>query len=350
MKRFIFKTSFFVVPFSIMYFISLLFYTDSENPDLLRLGYIPNLNKNYYNKFLFDKNKESDKLSKHSKKKYKILTIGDSFSEQLFSYKNILAKDFSILHVDRFISKNQIQALINLTNGDFFDNINVEYVILQHVERYIIDNVQNIKLDKRLDCSEIDSLIQDFTRKQLVENTDVEKYKLFSKTTLKFPLYHFPRFFFQKNYLSNGEVFNVEMNSNSFFSNNSNKLIFYNYDLASTIVNNDKKNVNRLNRIFNLISRKLSKRNIKLIILPSPDKYDFYYDYIIENKNFRKPLFFDLMKNSKKEYIYIDSKEILKSYVKSKPDLYFYDDTHWSPVASKIIADEIIDVVNRIKH
>ena len=40
-------------------------------------------------------------------------------------------------------------------------------------------------------------------------------------------------------------------------------------------------------------------------------------------------------------HIYIDAKEILASKIKYEQDIYFYDDTHWSPVASKIIADNI---------
>ena len=125
------------------------------------------------------------------------------------------------------------------------------------------------------------------------------------------------------------------------FSNKSNKLLFFNEDLKSTEQNNLKENVNRLNIILNRIALKLRKRNIKLIVLPSPDKYDLYYDYISEKKDFKRPIFFDLMKVVKKDYVYIDAKENLASKIKHTKDLYFYDDTHWSPIASKIITDKI---------
>ena len=88
-----------------MCFISLVFYSDAESPDLLRLGYIPNIHKGYRDKFQLNEKEKFDKLSNHKKKKYRILTIGDSFSEQAgYGYKNMLANDFSVLHVDRFIS------------------------------------------------------------------------------------------------------------------------------------------------------------------------------------------------------------------------------------------------------
>lgn len=337
MKRFIYKSSFFIIPFTLLYFISLIFYNDTESPDLLRLGYIPNIHKGYRAKFKLTEKEKYDNLSNHKKKKYKILTIGDSFSEQSgFGYKNMLANDFSVLHVDRFISNNQIQTLINFANGDFFETYNIEYIILQNVERHIIDNVQNIRLNDRIMLNEIESLI--FNHK--TEKVD-HSYHLFSKTTIKFPLYNLPKFFLKKNYLSNALVYNVDLNSHSFFSNKSNKLLFYHQDLKSTDRNNVKENIENLNKFLNTIAHKLRQRNIKLIVLPSPDKYDLYYDHIAKKKDFKRPIFFDLMKASKKDYIYINAKENLASKIKNTQDLYFYDDTHWSPIASKIIADKI---------
>lgn len=337
MKRFILKSSLFIVPFFFLFTITSLFYSESESPDLLRLGLIPNIYKNYRNNDTQVKEEKFVKLSSTKKNTFKIMTIGDSFSEQgANGYNNFLAEDFSLLHVDRFISRNQIQTLINLCNGDFFDTYHIEYVILQNVERNIINNIQNIRLNDSIMLNEIDSLIFNHKTKKVDHS-----YNLFSKTTIKFPLYYLPKFFVKKNYLSNELVYNVELNSSSLFSNKSNKLLFYYQDLESTDKNNIKENIECLNIILNAIAEKLQHRNIKLIVLPSPDKYDLYYDYITEKKDFKKPIFFDLMKGEKKEYIYIDAKEILASKMRNTQDVYFYDDTHWSPIAAKIIADKI---------
>ena len=335
-----------MIPFILIFFISLVFYSGAESPDLLRLGYIPNIHKGYRDKFQLHEKEKFDKLSNQKKKKYKILTIGDSFSEQAgFGYKNMLANDFSILHVDRFISNNQIQTLIDFANGDFFDTYNIEYVILQNVERHIIENGKKVRLNDKIMLYEIDSLILNHK----IEKVDYS-YNLFSKSTIKFPLYDLPKFFFQKNYLSNELVYNVDLNSHSLFSNKSNKLLFYNQDLKSTEQNNLKENVDSLNIILNIIALKLRQRNIKLIVLPSPDKYDLYYDHISEKKDFKRPIFFDLMKAVKKDYVYIDAKENLASKIKKTQDLYFYDDTHWSPIASKIIADKIKSEIEKIDN
>ena len=337
MKRFIFKTSFFLIPFALLYFITLFFYSDTESPDLIRMGYIPNIYKNYRAKFSLNVDEKFEKLSNHKKKSYKVMTIGNSFSEQAgFGYKNMLADHFSVLHLDRIFSENPIQTLIYFANGDFFDNYNVEYVILQNVERQIVERINNIELKDKLMLSQIDSTILNHK----IKNEDCS-YKFFSTNTVEFPLHYLPKFFFKKNYLSNKKTYNVELNTTSLFSNKSSKLLFFSQDIRNVEKNNTKEKVDSLNWVLNIIALKLRQKNIKLIVLPSPDKYDFYYDYIAEKKEFKKPIFFDLMKAEKKEYIYIDSKEILTSNLKKEQDIYFYDDTHWSPIASKIIVDRI---------
>lgn len=336
MRKLIFKTLIFIVPFLVLYIITFFLYSVKENPDLLRLGYIPNIYKDYRQVFNFNKPEKFELLSKSSKRKFKILTIGDSFSEQKgIGYNNMLADDFSVLHVDRFISDNQIQTLINLINGNFFVKYKIDYVILQNVERHIIDNTERIDCKGKIMVNEVDSLIHNHKPKQ-----EIYKYELFSKTTLKFPLSS-AGFFYRKNYLSNGFVYNVETNNKSLFSNNSDKLLFLYQDLLRVRKNNLLENAQRLNDILNDISARLNQKNIKLIVLPSPDKYDMYYDCIVEKQNLIKPVFFENFKTLKKDYIYIDSKEILSKKLSTQKDIYFFDDSHWSPVGSKLIANAI---------
>lgn len=336
-KRFINKTSFFVLPVGILYAITAAFYSGAEG-DLVRLGYIPNIYSSYRAEYLALQGEKFDRLTQRKNKKYKILNIGDSFSEREFGYNSILADNFSVLHVDRFISENQFQTLINFTNGDFFDEYDIEYVILQMVERNFSANIQNIKLNNKITIRELDSVMLNHKPK-----SELPANKLFSQTTVEFPLYYFPKFFLTKNYLSNELVYNVEVNLNSLFSTKSNKLLFYYLDPISAKNNNQKENIENLNIVLNTIALKLRQRNIKLIVVPAPDKYDFYYNFIVDKKTFgfEQPLFFELMKTQKKEYLYIDSKAILTLKIKTSPDIYFYDDTHWSPIAARLIAAKI---------
>ncbi|MNF12645.1 hypothetical protein D3C80_2142110 [compost metagenome] len=56
-------------------------------------------------------------------------------------------------------------------------------------------------------------------------------------------------------------------------------------------------------------------------------------------------MFFQYLASLKKDYLYINSKKILSAQLENKKDIYFYDDTHWSPIASKIVADKIRNVI-----
>lgn len=336
MKRFISKTAIFVIPFLVLYIITFLFFTVNAG-DLLRIGFIPSTDKEYRKNFTsYNNEMKFTELSKSKQKTYKILTIGDSFSEQgKNGYQNILANDFSILHVDRFISNNQIQKLVELCNGNFFDTYTVQYVILQGVERDLIDDIKDIDLTSKINIHQIDSII---TNHKPEQNKD--KYSFFSRTTLRFP-YSALKYFTDKNYLSNEQVYNVELNTTSLFSNHSNKLLFYYKDLINTEQNNLPENAIKLNKILNQLSQKLKEKNITLIFLPSPDKYDMYYDYIADKQTFTKPIFFDNLKKLNKEFIYINSKEILTKELSNKKDIYYFDDTHWSPIASGLISQKI---------
>lgn len=336
MKRFISKTAIFVIPFLVLYIITFLFFTVNAG-DLLRIGFIPSTDKEYRKNFTsYNNEMKFTELSKSKQKTYKILTIGDSFSEQGKSgYQNILANDFSILHVDRFISNNQIQKLVELCNGNFFDTYKVQYVILQGVERDLIDDIKDIDLTSKINIHQIDSIITNHKHEQ-----NKDEYNFFSRTTLKFP-YSALKYFTDKNYLSNEQVYNVELNMTSLFSNHSNKLLFYYKDLINTEQNNLPENAIKLNKILNQLSQKLKEKNITLIFLPSPDKYDMYYDYITDKQTFTKPIFFDNLKKLNKEFIYINSKEILTKELNSKKDIYYFDDTHWSPIASGLITQKI---------
>ncbi|HNK91045.1 MAG TPA: hypothetical protein PKN63_10835, partial [Chitinophagales bacterium] len=77
-----------------------------------------------------------------------------------------------------------------------------------------------------------------------------------------------------------------------------------------------------------------------------PDKYDLYYSYIKNKNNFEQPILFEYFSSLEKQYIYVDAYNILKERLNDTKDIYYYDDTHWSPIGAKLIADEIQNKIN----
>jgi hypothetical protein len=347
MKKFIIKGAIFILPIIFLQVYTMLFYTTLKG-DLFRLGYIVD-NSDY--RYIFKEEFERDiyftnisDINLNSQYEYTVLTIGDSFSEQKGSgYQNYLAKNDSIkiIHFDRFLNNNPIQTLYGILNGDFFNNINVDYVVLQSIERAFVKRTKKIDTKKII---LIDSLIKEIKGHKFNLNKEGLSDKLFSDRIFKFPLYNILYFLDDNAYVS--QTYRVNTKEN-LFSVNKNELLFYFGDLENMKINNDLESVFNLNKELNNLSNKLKEKGIKLIVLPSPDKLDFYYDYIVDNKKYPKPLFFEHLEKMPKDYLFVNSKQILSGEMKNKKDIYFYDDTHWSPWASQIIAGELSKIINK---
>ena len=356
MKKFIIKTSFFVAPFLIFYFINTKFYKKDEG-DLVRLGYIYNnpspsseiiaQYKPLENKFRLIS--ESD-LSQNIN--MDVLTIGDSFSDQGISgYQNILAnKGVSVAHVDRFLSEeNPIQMLIELINSDFFDRIKTEYVVLQTVERFAVNRASELSFTQSRSIDDITKQIKKHKEKK-TKSTDsnaLQKVEFFSDATIKVPLFNFQYLFLNRPLYA--DVYRFESNTNLLFSNNPKDLLFYKNDVIFLPKKNDDKNVSQANEVFNKINQLLEKKRIKLIVMIAPDKYDLYYPYIKNKPKGKEPLFFEKLEKEKKEYLYIPSYSILSDMIKKEKDVYFYDDTHWTMKGADAMSESIYNMIQNKK-
>jgi hypothetical protein len=337
MKKFIVKSALFIGPFLVS-FILFTQYGSVSKGDLIRSGCLIDYTSDYHKKFDADysQNLYFKKLSQAEKnEKFDILTIGDSFSQQgNIGYQNYLAKNegFNIVHYDGINSNdNPLETLYGIINGDILDRIKVDYIVLQSVERTFSKSGNRINKLKTVNY-------HDYQEAQLFETVEPQSPNLFSKSTVAFPLYNLLYSVNDKAYFS--PVYKTALKK-ELFSTGNNDLLFYYNEVKNLSINNNKQKVITLNEELNTLAAILKKKAIKLIVLPCPDKYGIYFNYIKKNDKYPKPLFFEHLTPLQKEYIYINSKGILSDAQNEFKDLYFYDDTHWSPVASKLIAKEI---------
>lgn len=349
MKKFLTIQSFFLIPIIFLQVFTWMYYTTSKG-DLLRMGYIFNRHPHYRDVFLDDLKEQKICYKKITdlpqKRDYKIITIGDSFSEQGgIGYQNNLAKRnrWDILHIDRktqdnkLFNLNQIQFLLYLVNGDFFDHYHSDFVILQNIERHFVEHASNFDVEGKLNYSDLIKIIQNGKKEK--SETQKEGIKFPSQSIFKFPFYSY--FYFKKNDYCFEEKVNKTTLDKKLFSPNINELLFYHTDLESLKQNNDTILCKKLNELLNLISDKLDKKNIKLIVLPSPDKYDFYYENIENKSKYERPLFFENMNKLNKRYIFIDSRTLLRKQIDNIKNIYYYDDTHWTSIGASLIAKEL---------
>jgi hypothetical protein len=344
MKNFIFKSILFILPFAFMFILNTFLYNPREGA-LVRLGYLylnPSPKSIIISQYNLSKRYTLlSEINLKERKHFDVITIGDSFSEQdSLGYKNIISyKGLKVLHIDRFISgMNPIQTLINLLNSEFFNKVSADYIVLQIVERSFNTRINGIDFEMTIN---IDSLSN-----QMNQHAEpIPKYDLqfFSDATLKVPITNIQYIFQTKPTYS--KTYKYKSIGNNLFSNEPKDLLFYQGDIDNMKIKNDSLNIKKGIKVLERLNEKLSKRKMKLIMLISPDKYDLYFNHIMDNKHLAKPLFFQFYEQFDKNYINVDSYEILSGRLKSERDIYFYDDSHWSPVGAKVVAEEIYEIL-----
>jgi hypothetical protein len=345
MKNFIKKTLFFLAPILLLLIVTEMFY-HTDKGDLIRFGYIFDTGTYYDNvkasgKVVPSRYTPFSRLNIESQNKFTLLTIGDSFSERgKYGYKNYLAnaENVSVLHIDRSLSKNQLQTLIALSNGDFFEKIKVNYVILQIVERGVIKLNENITFEKTLNIGEL----QKEGETKILNSNQHHKYNLFSDRIFKIPLVNLLYIFDDNPKYSS--TYKVKTNK-KYFTGKNDKLLFVNEDIQNLSYNNDFEAIDSFNKTLSTLHQKLKTKGVQLIFLPAPDKYSIYYNAISEKEKYPKPLFFEYFNTLPKEYCYLNTYEIITKLINTEKDVYYYDDTHWTPRTSEFIAEKLTEKI-----
>lgn len=342
-KTFLIKTSFFLLPLIILS-LNYAFY-ETSGGDLTKIGRI-SIQKEYRNIFKDDlqkqiKYRDFSEIDLNGESSIQILTIGDSFSQQgNIGYQNYLSSLYNLNVVNIDIGKinnaSPVQFLFSIVKGDVLDKLKVNYIILEFAEKSFAVNSRMIKLDKTL-------MFKDFNKKNLRKmkkgNSSLDL-GIFKDMTCYF-IFNILYKLDERAYIS--DAYKVKL-TKKLFSTKKNELLFHVDDIKHNKFDS-RESVKKLNEILNILSKKLNEKRVKLIVLPAPDKYDLYYGFI-KNNHFPKNNFFNYLKEEEKEYIYINSKDLLLESVNNgEKDVYFADDTHWSPIASKIIAKNIYEEV-----
>jgi len=311
--------------------------------DLNRIGKI-SIDQNYRMIFFHEftreikyKNISQNKITKNDT--IDILTMGDSFSNTgSYGFQNYLVanSNFKVYNIESkfFQQQNQVQAMFSYLNSGLFDTIHVKYLLLQCVVRNFVWK------GAHLNENDSTKLNLSYNPQQSSRKTsDFEDLGYF-RNIWDYFIYNVLFQFDDNAFYS--QVFKYKVNKKLFSA--SNQLLFYQDDIQNIY---EPLEIKLLNATLNKLADKLKTKNIKLLVLPCPDKYDMYYDFIIDNQ-FPKNPFFETMKTEIKNYTYIDVKDFfLKKIEQDVLDIYFVDDTHWSPVGHQLIAKEITEVVMR---
>jgi len=272
--------------------------------------------------------------------KIDIVTIGDSFSHGGGGGENPYYQDYlasyynkNVLNIDPEDPYDFFATAVGLYKSGFLEKSHTKYLIIQSVERFFPR-----RFAKDLNISKYPAVQTNISNKTFkIQHLDVP---LISTANYKVPYYTL-LYYFKEN--AKKDVHKVSLTKNLFSHDINNKMLFLHGDVTN-IPQFTIENIHKINTNFNTLAKLLSSINIKLIVFPTPDKYDLYSKYIQNNKHIKNP-FYLLMQKLEKNYTFIDSKAILeKSLNNGVKDLYFPDDTHWTYKASKTIiqSDDLV--------
>lgn len=347
MKRFIIKTIIMVIPVVCVILYYSIVIESHRNGDLGKLGFIAFDDE--YESLISQITMDSlyvinvDDLEQIDCDSA-ILTIGDSFSQQgVGGYQNYLATLYPGWKIYNFKpaegAGDKYQIYIDML---IEDKPLPRIVILESVERELANNLSNMRFyiqtkgNDKIGTEEKTNYDLDSKYKKY-ELCKLTKFIKEKKEELKTEFLYTQEFV--KKYLDiDNPVKKLKLNSKFFSCKGSeDDLFFYYYDLNNVAEEMYRESWLKLDTLLSITEQK----GICFIYLVASDKYDLYKDFTIYDKykvNGQLNYYDKYNSNIK----FMNCKNILYPHIKrGEKDIYKCNDSHWSPIASRYIANEI---------
>lgn len=338
MKKFLIKISYTVLPVW-LFFVGLAVYLwaiNDNSGDLMRLGLI-NAGPGYSDSVTATAlpeiyYKEVDSCEKVLADTCDVLVVGDSFSHgggigKMGNYVNYLKNDYN-LKVTVFTpdkSASPVQVAYDALNLGFVDSTHVTNLVVQEGERYLLDRHKTL-----VTTNTIIPVVPD------VEGSD-EK----GDNPSSGPLLRVKDFLFYK-LLGADPIYKLRLDRDAFTCAEPNMLYFYfeDVEMGFNLTNQEQR---QIVDVFDLLLDKAREKGVNIIFVVACDKYDIYQDFIVDNPYPRKTLVDDVEKwMAGKEDHFVYAKPLLHPLIEQGvKDVFLFNDTHWSPASSRVIAAEV---------
>lgn len=264
-----------------------------------------------------------------------IFTIGDSFSDQgVMGYQQFLGELLEKDIVNIYRSGISPEGFfVELLNSNYFPRDS--WVIVESVERIMVERLRNLNLNATLSLP----VFQEFSSEKGSGKMDLLQgalAKLRIMIGYKNPI---------RQYSTSVDLFS--------HPNIHNKLFLFDSPWDSYEFGKDGDFVFRYidkdafsNAYNNLLEMKdlADSKGVKLIYLIAADKYEVYEPFIMEDHPYNPTL-----DKCPQEAWLINTKPVFQKYAfEGVKDIYRINDTHWSPIGAKIVAEEIVKRMNSL--
>lgn len=338
MKKFIIQMIIFILPFCTFALVFHFFYSSSGG-DLNRIGKI-SVSEEYRRDFINIEPVLFDTYFNDSMRDYDFITIGDSFSRQGNNgYQNFLVKNYGYQVFDlstNYEIGNPLEFALILSNSDFFDEFNTRYLVVEIVERSISGRVD-------IDFHRAEESIGPvFNERETLSFTPLERFVRYIKDSIQFLVFNIFYIFDDNAFIS--QVYKVNTTQSLFEIDKNILLLYYEDYLLRKNYSFLLEDLNKLDRILKTLQNNLNEFEIELIFIIAPDKLSIYrefvsFDYSAATYNYS-------LLQLDNDYVYVDlHTELIKRVKDGVKDVYYYDDTHWSPIGSEIVANKLHNTI-----
>lgn len=251
------------------------------------------------------------------------VNLGDSFSQQVeLGYVNFLGANLG----ERIVNirpNNAFDMALSLLNCNFFSDNKIDHVIIECVERNIVDKIYDCDIDN---SAGVLALEREVARRN-------------SKVSISTYYKQFQNWILLGLNLKPSPIRAVAL-SESLFSSTDKMLHFYHRDLKTLSMTD--RELKRAELKLLAIKSRFDEEGISLTVMGIPDKYSIYQDWIVDPKYGRKEILEQLSSIESIRGFFYNSKQITLPMVQDGvKDVYFQNDTHWSPVACEVVGRDL---------
>jgi hypothetical protein len=325
---------------------------NKEGGDLVRIGYIHGYTSLRQNGD--DLPIRHIKTNHYTGQPIDMVTVGDSFSMGAGGGRNPHYQDYiaslqgmSVLSVVNLPSKTfggiqeaaPISTLSSLINSGYLDMVKPKYLLLEFVERSALERLT--KYFTLEETATIDEIERGFRKHHsTATRTRDEPFDLrfINNGNWKFIGNNLQYLFRDK---ANGSLVVVSKLNRSFFSSaRGDRVIFYSDEIKNSRLSTPA-SVAQANQNLNRLAAVLKAKGITLVFMPIVDKLNLYEPYLLQHR-YPRSIFFEELRKLPRDYLLIDTKEILsRSLEKGELDIFHQDDSHWTWKASQAIFSTI---------
>lgn len=344
MKKFLTKISYTVLPVWLLLvgMATYLWATNDNSGDLMRLGLIDG-GPQYTDSILeaealpqvYYKGLDNDSLLRLDT--CDIVVIGDSFSHgggvgKRGDFVNFLAHDsgrsVTVFTPAGDAQLSPMQMAFDALMLGAIDSTRVKNLVVQEVERYLVGRHSSFATNHT-------SLPRPAQNQSAGESSHQPQ-----ETS---PLLRVKDYVFYHLFGAN-PIYQAQLSMPLFTGKEPSKLYFYNDDVKLGIdITPDLQKA--IKHCYGQLIALARERGVNLVIVIACDKYDLYQDFIVDNPYPAKSLneTIEQCMSADLDRFVITKRVLYPLVARGEKDVYLFNDTHWSPASSRLIAREVIN-------